>query len=868
MKHKISALMMLALLTGCGGETNSLTKGEDALSVRDFRAATIEFKSELQKNPNSYQARLGLGKTLVKQRKFSEAIFELQHVVKNEAVNEKLRNEAFELLAFSYHELRETDKLMAMPRENYAVAYFQLIQNIDTKPSQPPIEKQKEVDEFKALYNLASRENRSELNELLSYFESANNEIIKGQIALLIAERGASENNLQTIKLGLKKYTETHPLDAARQLQYIDFLVNTQQASQAKESALSLIKQNPRHPLLNELMASIYLDESDFDNALSHSRISIADNPRSARARMVAALSEVGKQNTKAALEHLAFVVDALPSDHPMRLLQADLLMQSGEYPEAVAKLKDFTPSQDEQVEQIAKMGLYLNSNNNKALSKTLLQNLENKNVVNTVSLSMLRLSLDEPNAIDDLNTLREKKPDSEFLNHTVAAAYLASNDLTKAESLANEWMNQGGEKEYDGLLLKAIVATRKDKHSEAYTLFSKLMEKPSVKPIVISGAIESGVRAGFKDKILSILETERDADNIEMYLISYLSAMQSIGFGDEAVTELNKLKNLSRKPHVIALKIAQHHASTGKTELAIELLESNKAKLSDRVDYWATLAVSRQNQLDFKSAALAYSEWVKMEPKSKPALLGLVAALDASLQIKDALNALRASKTNHKDDPVIDILTVQLLAKHQMWDDAINEIGKLPKSVSSLPPIEAAEGAALVATGKFREAEPKLISAITHSPSSELLTFLVVAQEKLGKPNEAKENIKSYITKHPNEVIGHVLLGNNRGAASDWIAAEAAFRKAIELGANSALVLNNYAYSLSQNGKLSEAEIAAKKAVEMAPGNLSTKDTLAGIWLKMGKNQEIIDMLSEVELQNDLPDTMRKILDDAKRKM
>lgn len=870
MKLKISAVILLALLTGCSNDNNSITKGEEALAKKDLRTATIAFKSELQKNPSSPQARLGLGKVLIKQRKFSEAAFELQNVINNENSEKSFRDQAGSLLAFAYNELREIDKLMAMPRDNYAVLYFQLIQSQEPQQNTPILNNKKTEDEFETLYNIALQKESVDLSQLLEAFSLAKNNIVKGQIALLIAEKGAGDGNMETVSLGLKKYTETHPQDAARQLQYIDFLVNAQQAAKAKSMALNLIKQNPRHPFLNELMASIYLEESDFDNALSHSRISIADNPRNVRARMVAALSEVGKQNTRSAIEHLAIIVDSLPHEHPIRLLHVDLLMQSGEYEQAVSKLSNFTPSQEDHVEQIAKMGLYLNNNNQQKLSENLLESLNEKAVKETMSLSLLRLSLNDPLALDNLDSLRKNSADSEFLNQTIAAAYLASNDFDKAESLANEWLSTESGNHYDAFLLKAIVATRKNEHERAYSLFSKMMQDFEKNPIVVSGTIESGVRAGFNDEVESLLRTIQNSDNIEMYLTSYLSAMQSKGLGDDAVALLQALKVTSHNNHLFSLKIAQHFVATGEPAYAIDVLENNKKKLSDRIDYWATLALSYQNKGDLNKAADAYLEWLKLDPKSKPALLGRVASLDNSLQTEEALRSLKEKKEIHKEDPAIYILTINLLKKHQRWEDLLQETRIMPNNFRSLPQIEAAEGTALMAQGLLKEAESKLASAMAaaSSSSSEILTYLVVTQEGLGKADKAKESIEAYIKKHPKEAIGYILLGNNRGSASDWVAAETAFEIAVELGANSPLTFNNYAYSLYQNGKLDSAERFAKMAVATSPGNLSTLDTLVGIWLKMGKNKEIVDAIMGSGRVTELPESTRKVFEEAQKRM
>jgi Flp pilus assembly protein TadD len=66
------------------------------------------------------------------------------------------------------------------------------------------------------------------------------------------------------------------------------------------------------------------------------------------------------------------------------------------------------------------------------------------------------------------------------------------------------------------------------------------------------------------------------------------------------------------------------------------------------------------------------------------------------------------------------------------------------------------------------------------------------------------------------------------------------AHEKALRVDPESALILNNYAYQLSERGvKLDKALVMAKKAIQKEPKNASYLDTIGWIYYKMKKYEE-----------------------------
>jgi len=92
-----------------------------------------------------------------------------------------------------------------------------------------------------------------------------------------------------------------------------------------------------------------------------------------------------------------------------------------------------------------------------------------------------------------------------------------------------------------------------------------------------------------------------------------------------------------------------------------------------------------------------------------------------------------------------------------------------------------------------------------------------VAALEQAGKPREARQSYRALLERWPDNEVGLIGLGNVEYALKNLAGAERAFRRASEAQPPSAAAFNNLAYVLSEQGRLDEAEIAARRAVALA---------------------------------------------------
>jgi hypothetical protein len=121
------------------------------------------------------------------------------------------------------------------------------------------------------------------------------------------------------------------------------------------------------------------------------------------------------------------------------------------------------------------------------------------------------------------------------------------------------------------------------------------------------------------------------------------------------------------------------------------------------------------------------------------------------------------------------------------------------------------------------------------NDPARELLRAAVLLEEK-GEVAEAARAYRDITAVHPGSSVAWTNLGNAESSLGNREAAEAAFRKALEIDPRSPDALNNLAWLLYEAKRLEEAETLARRAVDLpAPDAWIRLDTLARIQLARG---------------------------------
>ncbi|MBL7129562.1 MAG: tetratricopeptide repeat protein [Ignavibacteria bacterium] len=108
---------------------------------------------------------------------------------------------------------------------------------------------------------------------------------------------------------------------------------------------------------------------------------------------------------------------------------------------------------------------------------------------------------------------------------------------------------------------------------------------------------------------------------------------------------------------------------------------------------------------------------------------------------------------------------------------------------------------------------------------------------QRLGNEPEAIRFFEKALVSSPNELTVLSTLALAYNGQKMYKKSEETYEKALMLDPENALLLNNYAYNLSERGvKLKKALAMAKVAIEKDPKNASYLDTIGWVYFKLGK--------------------------------
>jgi putative PEP-CTERM system TPR-repeat lipoprotein len=218
----------------------------------------------------------------------------------------------------------------------------------------------------------------------------------------------------------------------------------------------------------------------------------------------------------------------------------------------------------------------------------------------------------------------------------------------------------------------------------------------------------------------------------------------------------------------------------------------------------------------------------------------------EASIAQRDfvsALDAQRRALALQPDHPqtLVALASTYLVAGQP--DDAIAEARRLQRERPKAALGFALEGELLAAQKKYPEAYAAVQQALARQPLPALAIRQVALLNAAGKPGEARAFADRWVREHPKDAGFLMLLGQYREGSNDASGAIAAYRAALELEPDNAVVLNNLAWLLQEQGR-PEARELAERAYRLAPINPSVIDTLGWTLVRQGETQRGISLL------------------------
>lgn len=124
---------------------------------------------------------------------------------------------------------------------------------------------------------------------------------------------------------------------------------------------------------------------------------------------------------------------------------------------------------------------------------------------------------------------------------------------------------------------------------------------------------------------------------------------------------------------------------------------------------------------------------------------------------------------------------------------------------------------------------------------------FYGISLQRKGMEEEGVKYLEKALSISPDDISVLTTLAMAYNGLKRFDESDAMYERALKLDPNSALVLNNYAYNLTERGiNLNKALDMAKTAVDKEPNSASYLDTYGWVFYKMGRYDEALKYISK----------------------
>jgi putative PEP-CTERM system TPR-repeat lipoprotein len=866
----IAVILLTTLigLSGCQKKTSEehISAAKDFVVNGDQQSAIVELKNAIQADPQQAEARFELGNLYLGQNNYQAAEKELNRAMELGYSPAK----TIPLLARAY---QRTGANTALEQIKHDLAELTSVEKAEVGyyKAQSLIQLDKTDEAFALIKELMQLDTSSVYKGLAGVLDLVLVENNDGALEKAIELRKQAPLNKDVLSVTARlyllnqqmteaadvyvQYVKAAPNDIETRFALASMLVEQNRTKEAEVHVDHLLNINDQNALLNQLKGVIRAADKDFVNAQKFSEVAISNGSSDPIVRLVAGYSAFQQGDFETAVSHLAIIAGSLPDNHPgLRILAASQL-QTGMTTEASEVLKRLDSLTAADATLFSSAGYELLQSGEAKKAKALVKRVENisETADDLTRLGVLKLSLNNIDGVLDLENAVAKSPESVTAKTTLATAYLATNQLEKAQALSDEWKKEASS-DPQGFLLAGEVALRKNDLLKAETEFLSASALAPNDNKVNMALIGLDIRNEKLDaaamKLKQIIGLSPD---YLPSLTAYFAISQQQGNADEGLAPT--LAQLKKTPNNIDLVIlaSRMHASESSFDKALELLSTIPSDKNAPSEFWPSKGFSLLQSGRIREAEAHYETWIELAPNNREAALGQLLLLDSQNKYSDGL-VLTKRYLNARDDIQIEVLQSYFHVMTGDSESARSVIAGFTEEVQQLPFIRGVMARVKLqeknAVGAVDDAEV----AFKANQNSKNLQVLVLAYDLTEQTEKSYELLATYSANKPKDLSALMMLAEKE-MGKDKTSAIAKYEDALELNQNNFVVLNNLAYLLMEENKLSDAFGFAKRAFDLKPNHAATVDTYAQILVRQNKPKEALEAYDRVmneDVQNE----------------
>lgn len=890
--HLATYLGVAVFIAACGETVTSqehIAKAKTAIEKNEFSISEIELKNALKIDAENPEARFLLGQLYLSQGNGLAAIKELGRANTLNYDASKvvpLLARAF-LLTENYEDilnlLEDSKDLVLLSKIKY-LSYKSIAALLSNK-----IELAKETAfELKALseshsYTLLAQayinfaENNAEdaLSQVTESISADANNIdallLKGHIAFALNNFAQAVENYQL-------YADLQPQVGVTKLLIANALLRGGNYDEAEKYADEILSILSTQPIANYVKAVALFEKKDFILAKEHAETALNQNYNLPILKLIAGTSAFYLNNFESAHHHLNTVAKQLPPNHYARKILAISQLQLGLIEDINDTLVGFNATTSEGVDFLSNMSYQLAElgavEDAKLISKQAGGDVE-LSAQQSVRQGVLKLMMNDPSGVEDLEVALEENPDIEGVELAIAYAALQKGDFDQALKVAKGWQEKQPDLAGSYNMLAAVYIAQKKND-----LAKEALQTSLTKDVNNLFALTELAKLNFSEG--NSTEAEKFALRAVDKFPDNPRALRYLYSVKPEPAALDKIKLAYQKDSSnIALNLLYIDALIASEDLAQALDISNALEINVKTPKKAWLQrlsiyKKQQNELQLVTAL---EKWLQVNPYHIEPVLMLSEYYVKQRQADKALQYLnKALLGQHKENLAVKIVKIQLLLNLGKLDDAktLYQDSQFEKVNPALQ--SGLEGRIAFLEKNYVVALKKLAPFYKAYPSSQNAMLVALAQKQAQKGDEAIQTLKTFLKANDSDTQVRSLL------ASFYLEQQPEksiplYERMLKDSPENVVFLNNLAWLNLENNNLELALKYSSEAIKLAPKHPSVLDTRGMILLKSGDKNIALKALTsafelsrgtdinivlnyaEVLIANDKNDEARKIL-------
>jgi cellulose synthase operon protein C len=857
-RHLLFALVAAAALAGCSGEKPEtlLASAKDYLAKDDSKAAIIQIKNALQRNPDLPEARFLLGQALLATGDAAAAEVELGKALELQYSKDAV----FPVLAKA---LLAQGKFKKVTDEISPASLTSAAAKAEVQTSLAAAYAAQSKPDLSAAALAAALAADPEFGDalLVQARQKAGAGDTDGALAGVERILAKSPKNFEAWRskgdfLLFGKKDQPGALQAYRKSveakpDYIPGYASLMGVLLAQGDPEALAKDleqmkkvAPNHPQTRYIETQLAFQKKDFKRARELAQQLLKMQPDNPRSLQLAGATELQLNSLVQAEAYLSKAVQAAPEQPLARRLLIHTYLRTGQTAKALAALPPNLAREERDAEMLAAAGqVYLQTGDLKKAEEYFAKaaKIDPQDAKKRTSLAVAHMLKGNDAAFGELQDIASTDKGT-TADMALISAYLRRKEYDKALKAVDVLEKKQPTDPLAANLRGMTLMAKQDRTGARKAFDQALAIQPTYLPAVANlAALDMGekkpedARKRYEDLLV------KDPKNVQALMALAEMRAKSGATKDELVELMNKAISAVPAEAAPRLMLVDLYLRSGDPKQAVSVAQNAVAALPDNADLVDALGRAQLAAGDNNQALASYNKLVGMQPTAPQPHLRVAAVHLAEKKPAEAIQSLRRALDMKPDLLEAQRGLITLYLQEKKPEDA----NAIARTVQKQRPQDAVgyllEGDIAAAQKKPDVAATIYRTALTKVDAPELAVNLHAALVASGKTADAEKLVTTWLKDHPKDPVFRIYLADAALSRQDLPAAEKNYLAVLQLQPNTAMALNNLAWITAQLKKDGAVEYA-EKANRLAPNQPAFMDTMAMVLMEKGDFKNAVD--------------------------